>query len=88
MILESAEDGNSKTRIMTGVGLSYFQLEEYLETSLKSGILTLDRYKTYRTTEKGRQYLKLYRQINELIDISLMPTRKALLKLDNVKNRE
>jgi predicted transcriptional regulator len=85
MILESAADGNSKTRIMTGVGLSYFQLEEYLETSLKSGILELDSSKTYRTTEKGRQYLKLYHQINELIDIDLMPTRKTLLKAGNMK---
>ncbi|MDE1842694.1 MAG: hypothetical protein KGH95_03485 [Thaumarchaeota archaeon] len=80
MILESAQDGNTKTKIMTSVGLSYFQLEEYLKTSLKSGILEHENSKIYRTTEKGREYLKLYNQINGLICSDYMPARKTFLK--------
>lgn len=68
-ILESTISGNAKTRIMTEVGLSYYQLNEYLDISMQHGLLLLDKKnKTYTTTEKGREFLRLYNLINNLTE--------------------
>lgn len=76
MILESAIDGNLKTKIMLDVGLSFYQLNSYLEVSLKSELLIFEnKNNIYKTTDKGKKYLKLYQQINDLMDSKIMPTK-------------
>lgn len=76
MILESAINGNPKTRIMLSVGLSFYQLNEYLEVNLKSGLLTFEsKNKIYRITDRGLKYLKLYDQLNDLMDSNIMPVK-------------
>jgi len=54
MILEAANGGATKTKIMYKAFLSYVQLKEYLAVLEKNGLLEYeDGMRSYRTTEKG-----------------------------------
>ena len=64
-ILETANGGTSKTKIMYGAFLSYTQLVEYLDTLMANGLLEHDAAQhKYRTTEKGRKFLKVCAQMS------------------------
>ena len=76
MILESSVEKNTKTRIMIEVGLSHYQLKEYLRIMQKSDLLEFSmKTKKYITTEKGIKFLKLYDQINELMENEVLPLK-------------
>ncbi len=61
--------GISKTKIMYKTFLSYSQLKEYLLLLTGSGMLQYDETtQTYRVTEKGHKFLKIY---NEIADSTL-----------------
>ena len=67
-ILEIAIDGAIKTRIMYKAFLSFPQLKEYLSVLEEKGLLdfvAVDR--EYRTTDKGRQFLKMYKDVGQMI---------------------
>lgn len=67
-ILETAIDGAIKTKIMYKAFLSFPQLKEYLSVLEGKGLLdyvATDR--EYRTTEKGRQFLKMYKEVGQMI---------------------
>lgn len=51
-ILKIAKGGALKTRIMNKAGLSYAQLEQYLDGLKKAGFLT-EKSGVWKTTEKG-----------------------------------
>ena len=71
-ILEAADGGATKTRIMYKAFLSYAQLKEYLTVLLENELLTLDqKTQTYRTTDKGQKFLKIYTQIGEFMTSDL-----------------
>ena len=54
MILEAANGGATKTKIMYEAFLSYVQLKEYLAVLEKNGLIEYeDGMRSYRTTEKG-----------------------------------
>ncbi len=54
MILEAANGGATKTKIMYKAFLSYVQLKEYLSVLIENNLLEyLDGTQTYKTTEKG-----------------------------------
>jgi predicted transcriptional regulator len=54
MILEAANGGATKTKIMYNAYLSYNQLKEYLSVLIKNNLIEYrDGTKTFRTTEKG-----------------------------------
>ena len=59
-ILEAANGGSSKTRIMFGANLSFSLLEKYLAVALDSGFLRHEDSK-YQLTEAGQEYLKEYK---------------------------
>jgi len=59
-ILESANGGSGKTRIMFGANLSFSLLEKYLAVALDSGFIRYEDSK-YQLTERGREYLKEYK---------------------------
>jgi predicted transcriptional regulator len=63
-ILEAANSGASKTRIMFDANLSFSLLEKYLAVSLSSGLVHVEGYK-YQLTESGRDFLRQYRQFEE-----------------------
>ena len=59
-ILEVANGGSSKTRIMFAANLSFNLLKKYLDLAVDSGFIRLDD-SMYQLTERGREYLKEYR---------------------------
>jgi len=66
-ILESANGGVSKTKIMYNAYLSYAQLKEYLSVLLENGLIEhIASNNTYRTTEKGIKFLRAFDQIDKL----------------------
>jgi predicted transcriptional regulator len=72
-ILEAANGGVTKTKIMYKAFLSYAQLKEYLTVLIENRLLEyIEGEQIYRTTEKGNRFLKIYNQIGEYVtaDIS------------------
>lgn len=66
LILEAANGGATKTKIMYKAYLSFAQLREYLSMLLEKGLLEYeDGHTIYKTTEKGMRLLQMYNQINE-----------------------
>ena len=71
MILEAANGGATKTKIMYKAFLSYAQLREYLSVLIENNLLEyLEGSQTYKTTEKGLNFLKMHNEIGELLQIS------------------
>ena len=67
-ILDAANVGTTKTKIMYIAFLSYNQLNEYLSLLIENNLLEyLDGTQTYKTTEKGLNYLKMHNAIGELL---------------------
>jgi predicted transcriptional regulator len=68
MILEAANGGATKTKIMYKAFLSYAQLKEYLAVLIENGLIEYeDVRQLYRTTEKGLHLLQIYNQVDELV---------------------
>ena len=67
-ILEAANGGVTKTKIMYKAFLSYAQLKEYLTVLIENGLLEyIEGEQIYRTTEKCNRFLKIYNQIGEYV---------------------
>ena len=67
-ILDAANGGTTKTKIMYIAFLSYNQLNEYLSILIENNLIEyLDGTKTFKTTEKGLNYLKMHNEIGELL---------------------
>ena len=68
IILQIAEGGSRKTKIMYEAFLSFPQLKEYLELLTDNGLLELEEEeKTFYTTEKGRKFVSMYLTIDGMI---------------------
>ena len=71
LILEAANGGATKTKIMYKAFLSYAQLREYLSVLIENTLLEyLEGSQTYKTTEKGLNFLKMHNEIDELLQTS------------------
>ena len=67
-ILEAANGGVTKTKIMYKAFLSYNQLREYLSVMMENNLLEyLEGTQTYKTTEKGLNLLKMQNEMGELL---------------------
>ena len=67
-ILDATNWGISKTKIMYTAFLSYGQLKEYLSILIENNLIKyLDGDNKLKTTEKGLNFLKMYNQIEELL---------------------
>ena len=67
-ILEAANGGATKTKIMYKAFLSYVQLKEYLSVLIENNLLEyLDGTHKFKTTEKGLNFLKMHNEIGELL---------------------
>ncbi|HZI71703.1 MAG TPA: winged helix-turn-helix domain-containing protein [Nitrososphaeraceae archaeon] len=76
MILEAANGGATKTKIMYKAFLSYAQLKEYLSVLIENNLLEyLEGSQRYKTTEKGLNYLKMNNEIGELLQTSAKQER-------------
>ena len=78
-ILDAAYGGGtSKTKIMYTAFLSYAQLNEYLSILIENNLIEyLDGTQTYKTTEKGLNYLKTYNEIGEFLQQTTMENNKS-----------
>ena len=67
-ILEAANGGVTKTKIMYKAFLSYAQLKEYLAVLVQNGLLDYDHSnQSYKTTGKGLKFLQVFSQMGELV---------------------
>ena len=67
-ILDSANGGATKTKIMYTAFLSYIQVHEYLSVLIENNLIEyIDGTQTYKTTEKGLYFLKMYNKIRKLL---------------------
>jgi predicted transcriptional regulator len=72
-ILYAAYGGTTKTKIMYIAFLSYTQLNEYLSILIENNLVEyLDGTQTYKTTEKGLNFLKIHNEIGELLQETTM----------------
>jgi predicted transcriptional regulator len=68
MMLEAANGRATKTKIMYSAFLSYNQLKDYLSVLIENNLLEyLEGTQTYKTTEKGLNFLKMNNEIGELL---------------------
>ena len=76
MILEAANGGATKTKIMYKAFLSYAQLKEYLSVLIENNLREyLEGVQTYKTTEKGFNLLKMHNEIGELLQSPTIESR-------------
>ena len=68
-ILDAANGGRAtKTKIMYKAFLSYAQLKEYLSVLRENNLIEyLEGTQTFKTTEKGLNYLKMQTEMGELL---------------------
>jgi len=75
MILEAANGGATKTKIMYKAFLSYAQLKEYLSVLIENNLIEyLEGSHTYKTNEKGLNFLKMH---NEIVELLQTPVRES-----------
>jgi predicted transcriptional regulator len=66
LILEAANGGATKTKIMYKAFLSFAQLREYLSMLAEKGLIEYEEgLQKYRTTDKGIRLLQIYNQMND-----------------------
>jgi predicted transcriptional regulator len=71
-ILDAANGGATKTKIMYISFLSYNQLREYLSVLVENNLIEyLEGTKTFKTTEKGLNFVKMHNAIGELLQITI-----------------
>ena len=64
--------GATKTKLMYSAFISFNQLKEYLSLLAENGLMQYEETHTFRTTEKGRHFLKLQNKIDEVAPISFI----------------
>ena len=68
MILDAANGGETKTKIMYFAYLSYNQVKEYLTILIENNLIEyLDGTRRFKTTEKGLYFLKMHNEMAELL---------------------
>ena len=72
-ILDAAKGGETSTKIMYKAFLSYNQIKEYLSVLTENYLIEyIEGARTFKTTEKGLNYLKMQRETAELIQPTTM----------------
>jgi predicted transcriptional regulator len=67
-ILDAANGGATKTKIMYIAFVSYNQLKEYLSILIEYNLIEyIDGARTFKTTEKGLNFLKMHNEMEELL---------------------
>jgi predicted transcriptional regulator len=72
LILEAANGGATKTKIMYNVYLTYNQLKDYLSVLIENNLIEyLEGTRTFKTTEKGLNVLKMHNEMAELLQTTV-----------------
>jgi predicted transcriptional regulator len=67
-ILQVANGGAAKTKIMYSAFLSYSQMKEYLMMLTQNDLLSYDLdTRTFKTTEKGLRLIEVYNQMDGMV---------------------
>jgi predicted transcriptional regulator len=73
LMLKVCLTGTMKTHIMYRCNLNSKQVHEYLEILLAHGLVQMDetglRRTTYRTTDRGRKFIKSYDELMEVFGL-------------------
>ena len=70
-ILDAANGGVTKTKIMYVAFLSYNQLKEYLSVLIENNLIEYNEgTQTYKTTVKGLNLLKMHNEMAELLQVT------------------
>ena len=70
-ILDAANGGATKTKIMCAAFLGYIQLKEYLSVLTENNLIEyLDGTQTFKTTEKGLNFIKMHNEMGELLKVT------------------
>lgn len=64
-ILEAANGGSNKTKIVVKSNLNFEIIKEYLNTLTSSGLLSVDEKGRYSTTDKGLKFIEDYYNLTE-----------------------
>jgi predicted transcriptional regulator len=73
-ILDAANGGTTKTKIMYNAYLSYNQVKEYISILIENNLLEyLEGARTFRTTEKGLNFLTMHNEMEELLQTTIEP---------------
>ena len=71
-ILDAANGGATKTKIMYTAFLSYNQLKDYISMLIENNLIEyLDGAHKFKTTEKGLIFLKMHNEIGELLQTTI-----------------
>ena len=71
-ILNAANGGATKIKIMYNAYLSYNQLKEYLSVLIENNLLeNLEGTRRFKTTEKGLNFVKMHNAIGELLHTTI-----------------
>ncbi|HJS65657.1 MAG TPA: winged helix-turn-helix domain-containing protein [Nitrososphaeraceae archaeon] len=74
-ILDAANGRATKTKIMYKAFLSYGQLKEYLSVLIENNLIEyIVGTRTFKTTEKGLNYLKMQDEMGELLQTTIKIT--------------
>jgi predicted transcriptional regulator len=69
-ILDAANGGLTKTKIMYKAYLSYALLKDYLSKLVENGLLEYEDDKLkYKTTEKSLRFMRTYIEIGEMVSL-------------------
>ena len=72
MILEAANGGATKTKIMYKAFLSFSQLKEYLSLLIENNLIEgLEGTQKYKITKKGLNLLKMHSEMAELLQTTI-----------------
>jgi len=67
-MLEAANGGATKTKIMYKVYLSYAQLKEYLSVLKENNLIEyIEGERVFKTTAKGLKFVSIYSQVDSLV---------------------
>jgi predicted transcriptional regulator len=68
MILDTSIKETTKIKIMYNAYLSYNQVKEYLSILTENNLIEyIEGARTYKTTEKGLNFLKMHREMASLL---------------------
>jgi predicted transcriptional regulator len=83
-VLQAANKGATKTRIMYGAFLSHGQVQEYIEFLVERGLLyRQDGSHVYELTKKGLQFLHAHDELQSLTALQLPDKDSEKPKLAN-----
>jgi predicted transcriptional regulator len=72
-ILDACQYATGKTKVMYQCNMSFKQLTEYLDLLLETNLLLIDnnrQYSLFRVSNKGKDFLKAYKSMKTLMELS------------------